>query len=110
MALSDFLEALFKYQRKGLFKLKLAKTALNLLKKNGKMHFSELLKEERERHGDFHEKLLRKVLRCLRDVRLIRLTKNRGYCYELNDGFYDFLVNTAKHYVVEFKSKKDYEL
>jgi chloramphenicol O-acetyltransferase len=110
MALAEFIEALFKYQRKGLFKLKLAKTALNLLKKNGKMHFSELLKEERERHGDFNERLLRKVLRCLRDVRLIRLTKDKSYCYELNDAFYDFLVNTAKQFVVEFKSKKDYEL
>jgi len=110
MTLTDFVETLFKYQRKGLFKLKLAKTVLNLLKKNEKMHFAELLKELRDRHGEFHEKLLRKVLKCLRDVRLIRLTKQNGYCYELNDGFYDFLVNTAKQYVVEFRSKRDYEL
>jgi DNA-binding HxlR family transcriptional regulator len=101
MAFNDFLKAVMVHQPKGILKYKIAKWILSELKENGKLTFKELYNKLKER-TDFSPKLLRKVLRILRDLNIIRLTtkhtETQVYAYEIDKYFVDFLRNIERDF------------
>jgi len=65
-----------KHQAKGILKLKVAQWVLEELRNGDKLTFGEFYEGLKEK-TDFSPKLLRKVLRILRDLKIIRMTTKK---------------------------------
>jgi len=104
MSFNTFLEAVFKHQPKGIIKLKVANWVLKDLKENGKLTFTEIMEKLKD-HGEFSPKLVRKVLRTLRDLKILRLTikqEKNTYAYEITNSFCDFLRDVDRDFYKKF--------
>jgi len=109
MSFNTFLEVIFKHQPKGIIKLKVANWILKDLMENGKLTFTEIMEKLKD-HGEFSPKLIRKVLRVLRDLKILRLTikqEKNTYAYEISKSFLDFLRDVDRDFYKKFFAKHE---